>query len=122
MNKKNFINKYVLPFLMIILIIIVWESADALKTSRPALSRIMSNKLPIKENPLLIGGEIASSFYDEIGDNEIYTLPETNEIKNGYQATDIIGYNVHYPLSIINKNSVWNLTLEFREVEFDQYT
>ncbi len=122
MNNKSFINNYILPIIMIILIIIVWKSSDFLKSSIGILSRIFENRLNIKVNPMIIGGEIASSFNDDIMDNEIYPLIEINDIKNGYQSTDIITYNVHYPLSVFGDDPVWNLTLEFRELEFDQYT
>ena len=121
MDKYNFINRYILPFIMLFLIIIVWQSTNYLKTSRMALSNIMSNKLPIKENPVIIGGEIALSFYDNIADNEEYKLPENIQSKKGYKTTDIIGYSVNYPLSVIN-NKCWNLTIEFRESEYNMYT
>lgn len=122
MNNKNFINRYILPIIMIALIIIVWEGANLLKSSIGPLGRILDNRLNIKVNPVLIGGEIAASFYDDIMDNEIYPLMKINNIQKDYQSTDIISYNIHYPESVFGDDPVWNLTLEFRELEFDQYT
>ena len=61
------------------------------------------------------------SLYDNIADNEEYKLPGNIQSKKGYKATDIIGYYVNYPLSVIN-NKCWNLTIEFRESEYNMYT
>jgi|GEM_PF-7040156 len=116
--KEPFL-KYILPVIMVILVIVVWKSANFLKSSSGMLSNIFAYKLPFKVNPIRTGGDIIAVIEDKIEDNKHYDLPRNNDYKEGYQYTDIITYIVHKPIGNFDGGTVWNLDIELLETKIN---
>lgn len=110
---KISMKKYILPVLMVLLIVAVWSSAEFLKESSGVLPKIMTANLPFRVNPVVIGGDLAVSVSDQIGDNKTLMLPENKSFKDGYNNTDIISYSLHQPVKNESGKWVWNIDLEF---------
>lgn len=101
---------------MLLIITAVWRSADHLKRSMFALSGIFEKKLPFRSNPMMTGGEVCAIIPDRINDNKKISPEGLTDTGSYFTSTDIVSYIIHNATVTINGEKVWNLDLEFNEL------